>query len=77
MEWIKKLMNDQQDYDKEFISLVNTELLDVDAKADQVTITFLEKITQELLIPKQFFIALPIFEIPMHYQWTDEDDDAL
>ncbi len=76
MKW--GITMDQAEFDNEFTSIVNNDLLDVDVKAEQGAIDFLQKIQQQYIIPtQQFFIALPVFEIPMYREFDDEDDNAL
>ena len=69
---------DQAEFDNEFTSIVNNDLLDVDVKAEQGAIDFLQKIQQQYIIPtQQFFIALPVFEIPIYREFDDEDGNGL
>lgn len=75
MEWIGIIMMDEQELiDFEFNNIVNTHLLEVDYKAEKDATSFFEKLRQTFSIkPPQFYIALPIIEIPLY----DEDDNAL
>ena len=71
-------MMDQAEFDSEFTDIVNNDLLDVDIKAEQDVKDFIQKIQQQYIIPtQQFFIALPVFEIPMYREFDDEDDNAI
>ena len=76
MEWIGiiKMDNEQEIFDYEFNNIVHTHLLEVDYKAEKDATSFFERIRQTFSIkPPQFYIALPIIEIPLY----DEDDNAL
>ena len=68
------MMDEQELIDFEFNNIVNTHLLEVDYKAEKDATSFFEKLRQTFSIkPPQFYIALPIIEIPLY----DEDDNAL
>ena len=41
---------DQAEFDNEFTSIVNNDLLDVDVKAEQGAIDFLQKIQQQYIM---------------------------
>ena len=76
MKW--GITMDQAEFDNEFTSIVNNDLLDVHVKAEQGAIDFLQKIQQQYIIPtQQFFIALPVCEIPIYREFDDEDGNAL
>ena len=68
------MMDEQELIDFEFNNIVNTHLLEVDYQAEKDATSFFERLRQTFSIkPPQFYIALPIIEIPLY----DEDDNAL